>query len=174
MTGTSNISCPTATLTTSISCSMLTPVEVVVQGLLNPPPKQLEIKVAGEKGRGLFATSNIRRNSFICEYKVPRSRPPFPRNQRPAVEQEYKENGEGCYILEAQDSEGRWWCFDATRRVNQFGRYMNIAPGNMANATPVPPVVVEGRLHWQLQRQNLSRLGMRLPGTRAHKNGRLE
>ena len=89
MTGTSNISCPIATLTT-ISCSMLTPAEVVVQGLLNPPPKHLEIKVAGEKGRGLFATGDIRRNSFICEYKVPKSRPPFTQNQRPAVEQEYK------------------------------------------------------------------------------------
>ena len=36
--------------------------------------------------------------------------------------------------------EGRWWCFDATRRLNQFGRYMNHTPGSMANATPVPPV----------------------------------
>ena len=42
--------------------------------------------------------------------------------------------------------EGRWWCFDATRRLNQFGRYMNNAPGSMANATPVPPVLLEGRL----------------------------
>ena len=42
--------------------------------------------------------------------------------------------------------EGRWWCFDATRRLNQFRRYMNHAPGSMANATPVPPVLLEGRL----------------------------
>ena len=62
---------------------------MVVQGLLNPPPKHLEIKVAGEKGRGLLATGDIR-NSFICKYKVPKSRPPFTRNQQPAVEQEYK------------------------------------------------------------------------------------
>ena len=121
MTGTSNISRSIATLTTSIFYSMLIPAEAVKSS-----PKPLEIKVAGEKGRGLFATSNIRRNSFIYEYKVPRSRPPFPCNQRPAVEQEYKENGEGCY--EAQDSEGQWWCFDPTRRVNQFGRYTNHTP----------------------------------------------
>ena len=51
------------------------------------------------------------------------------------------------HIIPPRGSEGRWWCFDANRRVNQFGRYMNIAPGNMANATAVPPyVVVEGRL----------------------------
>ena len=65
------------------------PAEVVVQGLLNNPHKHLEIKVAGEKGRGLLANGDIR-NSFICEYKVPKSRPPFTWNQRPAVEQEYK------------------------------------------------------------------------------------
>ena len=41
--------------------------------------------------------------------------------------------------------EGRWWCFDATRRLNQFGRYMNHTPGSMANATPVPRLL-EGRL----------------------------
>ena len=42
--------------------------------------------------------------------------------------------------------EGRWWCFDATRSLNQFGRYMNHTPGSMVNATPVPPVLLEGRL----------------------------
>ena len=34
----------------------------------------------------------------------------------------------------------------ATRRLNQYGQYLNHAPGSMANATPVPPIVVEGRL----------------------------
>ena len=60
--------------------------------------------------------------------------------------EEYKQSGEGCFILEAQDKDGKLWCFDATRRLNQFGRYLNHAPGSMINTTPVPPVVVEGQL----------------------------
>ena len=112
MTGTSNISCAIATLTTSISCSMLTPVEVVVQGLLILPQAARNQGRRRERERFVCHLKH-QENSFICEYKVPRSRPPFPRNQRLAVEQEYKENGEGCYILEAQDSEGQWWCFDS-------------------------------------------------------------
>ena len=31
-------------------------------------------------------------------------------------------------------------------RLNQYGRYLNHAPGSMANVTPVPPVVVQGRI----------------------------
>ena len=72
--------------------------------------------------------------------------PPYPRKLRPAMEEQYERSGEGCFILEAQDRSGKWWCFDATRHLNQYGRYLNHAAGGMANATPVPPVVVQGRL----------------------------
>ena len=125
---------------------MLTPTEVVVQGLLQPNPNNLEVKPAGERGRGLFTNSPIKAKAFICEYKYHKSRPPFPRKLRQAIEEEYRQSGEGCYILEAQDQDGAWWCFDATRRVNSYGRYINHAAGNMANAMPVPPAVIEGRL----------------------------
>ena len=62
------------------------------------------------------------------------------------MEEEYEWSGEGCFILEAQDKSGKWWCFDATHRLNQYGRYLNHAPGSVANVTPVPPIVVQGRL----------------------------
>ena len=88
MTGTSNISCPIATYYNFLQYAY--PGRGGDTGTVKSSPKHLEIKVAGEKGRGLFATGDIRRNSFICKYKVSKSRPPFTRNQRPAVEQEYK------------------------------------------------------------------------------------
>ena len=125
---------------------MLTTAEVVVRGVTKPNPNKLEVRWVGEKGRGLFTRELIRAHSFICEYKVAKSRPPYPRRQWLAIEREYQQSGEGCYILEARDNEGRWWCFAATHRLNQYGRYINHAPGSMANATPAPPVLVEGRL----------------------------
>ena len=99
----------------------------------------------GERG-GVFSNTIVKAGSFICDYKVPENKPPYPRKFRPAMEEEYEQSGEGCFILEAQDKDGKWWCFDATRRLNQYGWYLNQAPGSMANATLVPPVVVEGLL----------------------------
>ena len=96
--------------------------------------------MGGGEGEGLFTRELIKAHSFISEYKVAKTRPPYPRRQRPAIEKEY-EQSEGCYILEAHDNEGRWWCFDATRRLNQYGRYINHAPGSMANVMPVPPSI---------------------------------
>ena len=131
---------------TALNGSVLTPTEVVIKGLTSPNPNKLAIRPAGEMGQGLFTDATILKGSFICEYKVPKPQPPFPRHQHAAVEAEYKYNNEGSYIFEAQDSEGHWWCFDATRCLNQYGRYMNHAPAKLANATPVPPVLVEGHL----------------------------
>ena len=59
------------------------------------------------------------------------------------MEEEYWKSGEGCFILEARDVEGTWWCLYATWHLNS---YVNHALGSMANAVLVPPVVVEGRL----------------------------
>ena len=70
---------------------------------------------------GVFSKNLIKEGSFICEYKVPKKMPPYPRKLRPAMEEEYEWSGEGCFILEAQDKSGKWWCFDATRRLNQYG-----------------------------------------------------
>ena len=104
-------------------------------------PNKLEVQWAGEKGRGLFTKETVKARAIICEYKVAKTRPPFPQRQRPAVEKEYEQNGKGCYILEARDNEGKWWCFDATHRLNQYGRYINHAPGSMVNAMPVTPTI---------------------------------
>ena len=86
----------------------------------------------GERG-GVFSNATVKAGSFICDYKVPENKPPYPRKFMPAMEEEYEQSGEGCFILEAQDKDGKWWCFDATRCLNQYGRYLIHAPGSMVN-----------------------------------------
>lgn len=132
MTGTSTIHLlpySTSKLYTAIFCSLLTPTEIVIQGLLQRNPNKLEVKPAGEKGRGLFTKAPIKAKAYICEYKCHKSQPPFPRRLRLAVEEEYRRSREGCYILKARDVEGTWWCFDATRNLNQYGRVYESCPG---------------------------------------------
>ena len=92
---------------------MLTTAEIVVRGLTTPNPNKLEVQWVGEKGRELFTKEPIKPRSFICEYKVPKTWPPFPQSQQLAIEKEYEQSGEDCYILEACDNKGQWWCFDA-------------------------------------------------------------
>ena len=104
---------------------------------------QLVIKEAGIKGRGVFAVNTIRKGNFICEYKT--YRPPYPRSQKAAIEKEYIFNGEGCYIVEAKGPDG-WVCFDATRSLNQYGRYINHSPGRLANAKLANPILYGGKL----------------------------
>ena len=124
-------------------------------------PNKLEVQWAGEKWRGLFTKETVKAQAIICEYKVAKTRPPFPQRQRPAIEKEYEQNGEGCYILEAHDNEGKWWCFDATHRLNQYGRYINHAPGSMVNAMPVTPTITrcsKGLLILKISRYKTVRL----------------
>ena len=90
----------------------------------------------------MFALETIPKNGYICESKT--HRPPYPRSEK-AIEQEYPHNQEGCYIVEARGPTG-WLCFDATRRYDQYGRYINHAPERMANARLANPVLINGKL----------------------------
>ena len=117
-----------------------------MDGLLSGKPHSslLVKRFPGDKGRGVVATNTIPVGSFLCEYKT--GTPPYPRKQRAAKEAEYIHNNEGCYILEVQCRDGRWLCFDATRRTQQYGRYMNHTSASLANAKPLPPFLVNGKL----------------------------
>ena len=90
----------------------------------------------------MFALESIPKHSYICEYITAEV---YPRSLKKSHEDEYKENGEGCYIFEARVALGQWYCFDATRRMDQFGRFMNHAPGEAANSKAFPPKKIRGK-----------------------------
>ena len=140
---------------------------------MTPNPNKLEIKWVENKGRGVFS-KNLKPGSYICEYKVPKNMVPYLRKLRPAMKEEYERSGEGCFILEARDKSGKWWCFDATRCLNQYGWYLNHAPASMANVTLVPPVVVQGWLcrHKADSTRRRSGLGLRGSGRTLAKEAR--
>lgn len=86
----------------------------------------LVMKKGGITGRGVFATADIPKGSWLCEYKVSRM---FPPSQREEVVEEYNRKKEGCYIVESMypvPSLGKM-CWDATRCYHQLGRYLNHA-----------------------------------------------
>ena len=81
--------------------------EEVVYGLSTQEhPDILLQEFPGEKARGVIANENIAAGRFVCEYQT--YLPPYPRSGRAAKEEEYSYNGKGCYILEAQDKDGKW------------------------------------------------------------------
>lgn len=48
------------------------------------------------------------------------------RKEREKRDQEYALNGEGCFILDVQHPKsGSWYCLDATRTFDTFGRLIN-------------------------------------------------
>ena len=84
----------------------------------------------------------IEKGSWLCEYKTTSV---FPQEEKPAVEAEYDANGEGSYIIDSSypiPNEGHL-CFDATRKFEQLGRYMNHA--QRANARLSRPFKVRGK-----------------------------
>ena len=94
-----------------------------------------------EKGRGLFATSMIPANEFICEYKT--TDVYSSKKRRSEREKEYSVNDEGVRVIEAKFNSKTYY-FDATRRLNQFGVYANhsVTP----NAKLHPPLIVRSKL----------------------------
>ena len=122
--------------------SLQTPVEACLEGLLNGVSHHsLMICHISGKGRGVVASSPIRKGSYLCEHKTLTA--PYKRNQKLAYETEYSGNEEGCYILEGQYM-GTWYCFDATRCFHQYGRYLNHS--STPNCKPMPPLLVNGVL----------------------------
>ena len=96
----------------------LIPQEVALQGLLGKqeaPP--VDIRRIPGKGRGVFATSLIKKGEFICEYKTCKV---YPRSSREKEEEEYVINEEPCMVLDVLTAKG-WFTLDATRRFNTLG-----------------------------------------------------
>lgn len=105
----------------------------------------LEVRQDGIAGRGVFATGDIPKGSWVCEYKTSRV---FDRKEKESVEREYNANGEGSYIVESAHKvpNAGYLCFDATRKFHQFGRYINHA--HNANVAITPPLLVRGK--WRI------------------------
>lgn len=80
--------------------------------------RELEVFEVEGKGRGVRALENIKMGDFVTEYKYGKK---YLKKERQKFEEEYKMNEEGCYTLEAK-IDGRNYCFDATRRLNCYGR----------------------------------------------------
>ena len=123
----------------------LTKTEVILNGLSSGCDASLEVRQEGIAGRGVFATADIPKGSWLCEYKTTRV---FNIKEKEEVVKEYEENGEGSYIVESLYTveNGGHLCFDATRKYHQFGRYMNHAL--QPNACLTAPFMVRGK--WRI------------------------
>lgn len=86
-------------------------------------------------------------NDFVCEYKCNMR---YERCKWKQKEEEYKVNGEGCYVVQAMLPNGKWMCFDATRNFCSMGRYLNHSHSRKANV----------RLHTPLLLNNKWRVGI--------------
>ena len=73
--------------------------EVVLQGLTYGLTGDIEVRDAGRKGRGVFATVPISKGLYLCEYRTCRVYHP---SKKSKYEAEYTKNGEGSYSLETQ------------------------------------------------------------------------
>ena len=107
-------------------------------GISTPP--NFRIEVIEGKGRGLILQEAVTKGAFVVEYEAD----VYPRREWPAREEEYIANGEGCYVMDVQTSQG-WMCFDATRRFLSPGRLMNHARRCEATLTPFKPVLLGGK-----------------------------
>ena len=65
----------------------MTPMEHAIQGLTSRKCALLEVKDCGEKGRGIFASTEIAKGNFVCEYETTAV---YPRKERAKYEQEYE------------------------------------------------------------------------------------
>ena len=97
----------------------------------------VEVKDTGaERGCGVFATKMIPKHTYICEYRATiRTQAQYEK-----LKDEYETNEEGSYVLEGQVGSS-WLIFDATRKLDQCGRYINHARHGV-NVKPHPPLKV--------------------------------
>ena len=120
----------------------MTKQEKIIEGLSTGKDAPLEVRLGGVAGRGVFAKELIHKGSWLCEYKTTRV---FDRSEKERVEEEYRVNNEGSYIVESAYSVpgAGYLCFDATRKYHQVGRYFNHARN--PNASITPPFNVRGK-----------------------------
>ena len=115
--------------------------EIVIDGLnrnLEKMNKSLEIKHTGEdRGRGVFAVKPIMKSEYVCEYKTTAV---LNEKKNEELQREYELNNEGSCTIEAK-VKGKKMFFDATRHMDQFGRYVN----HVARVQPHPPLFVRGK-----------------------------
>ena len=123
----------------------MTKEERIIQGLSTGRDAPLEVREEGIAGRGVFATSDIQKGEWLCEYKTSKI---YNRCDKEAIEKEYRLNGEGSYVVESAYAVpgAGYLCFDATRRYEQLGRYMNHARN--PNAVITSPMMV--RKKWRI------------------------
>ena len=120
----------------------LTEDERIISGLSTGNDAPLEVREGGISRRGVFATARIPKGAWLCEYKSHRM---FPQSEKSAIEREYDLNNEGSYIIETKypvPGIGHM-CWDATRKCNQLGRYLNHA--QRPNAKVTRPFQVRGK-----------------------------
>ena len=124
-----------------MACRCLTKEEVIIQGLVTGRDTPLEVREGGCAARGVFATASVTKGQWLCEYKGL----VYPYSEREKHLEEYDKNKEGCYIVSSKYPVGdsRRLCWDATRHLNQYGRYMNHA--QQPNAHITSPSYVRGK-----------------------------
>ena len=103
------------------------------------PPK-VSIEEVPIKGRRVVVREEVPKDSYVIEYEAE----VYPRRERAAREREYVWNGEGCFIVDVQTSDG-WMCLDGTRRLNSLGRLLNHAPRALATLAPFGPLFLNGK-----------------------------
>ena len=120
--------------------------EIVIDGLnrnLEKMNKSLEIKHTGEdRGRVFFfAVKLIMKSEYVCEYNTTAV---LKEKKNEELQREYElNNDEASCTIEAK-VQGKKMFFDATRHMDQFGRYINhVARG--CNVQPHPPLFVRGK-----------------------------
>ena len=115
--------------------------DVVLQELTRRAEVGLEVPDTGTpKGLGVFATT-IPKHEYVCEYKT---KVVYPISEKKRWLAEYDANQEGGYIVVAR-VEGQVMCFDATRKLHQFGRYINHLPRGY-NLRLHSPLFVRGKM----------------------------
>lgn len=92
----------------------------------------------------MFATGPIAKGQWLCEYKGM----VYPRREMKRHIGEYDNNGEGCYIITSKYpvGDGMRLCWDATRYMHQYGRYLNHA--RQPNSALTSPVYCRGK--WRI------------------------
>ena len=120
---------------------MLTVEEIVLDGLNRDLNGPVSIRNAGIKGRGVFANSFIPRHTYVCEYKTTNI---YSRTEYEKREKEMAINEETCAIIEHRVGKSTFY-FDATRRYNQLGKYMNHGRKDV-NVRVHRPLAIRGKL----------------------------
>ena len=90
-----------------------------------------------EKGAGVFTTRAFHKGEYICEYRICRVYSP---KKKAKYIREYSKNQEGSYFLEAAYS--KRLVFDATRKFDQYGRFINHAVRKNANIQYFRPLFI--------------------------------